>query len=103
MDERFLNTALELTAAMTAAADAGAWETTAELARQRHACLETALAGDAWRLQPPVIELLRSMLAADQALTARATDARRETAAALRGLHGGRRMQGAYGAQAAAG
>jgi hypothetical protein len=103
MDERFLNTALELTAAMTTAADAGAWEATAELARQRHACLETALAGDAWRLRPPVIEALRSMLAADRALAARATDARRETAAALRGLHGGRRMQGAYGAQAAAG
>jgi hypothetical protein len=103
MDQRLLATVLELTAAMTAAADAGAWEAAAELAGQRHACLETALAGDAWRLQPPVIEALRSMLAADRALAARATSARRETAAALHALHGGRRMQGAYGAQAAAG
>lgn len=103
MDERFLNTALELTAAMTAAADAGAWETTAELARQRHACLETALAGDAWRLQPPVIELLRLMLAADQALADRAARVRQETAHTLHGLRGGHRMQGAYAAQAASG
>lgn len=103
MDERFLNTALELTAAMTAAADAGAWDATAELARQRHACLETALAGDAWRLQPPVLEALRSMLAADQTLADRAARARQETAQTLQGLRGGHRMQGAYATQAAVG
>lgn len=103
MDERFLDRALELTAAMTAAADAGAWAAAAELARQRHACLETVLAGDAWRLQPPVLEALRSMLATDQALAVRATSARQETVAALQELHGGRRMQGAYAAQAAVG
>ncbi|MFP5463790.1 MAG: flagellar protein FliT [Gammaproteobacteria bacterium] len=103
MDERFLSAALELTAAMTAAADAGAWDTTAELARQRHVCLETALAGDAWRLRPPVIEALRSMLAADRTLTDRAARARQETAAALQELRGGHRMHGAYAAQAAAG
>lgn len=103
MDERFLNTAVELTAAMVVAADAGDWEATAELALQRHACLETALSGAAWRLQPPMIEALRSMLAADQALAARAASARQETAHILKGLRGGHRMQDAYAAQAAAG
>ena len=39
--------------------------------------------GDAWRLRPPVIEALRSMLAADRMLTDRAARARQETAAAL--------------------
>jgi DNA-binding XRE family transcriptional regulator len=73
----------------------------AELAGRRHAALQAALAGDAWRLDGAVIAHLRDMLAADQALAARAAGAARQTVAALQALRGGRRMQDGYAAQAA--
>lgn len=103
MDIAGIDSALALTAAMNAAADGGDWETVAALAERRHGCLEQALAGDAWRVQTDVIALLRGILDNDRALAERASQAQTDTAAALRDLRGGRRMQGAYAAQAAAG
>jgi hypothetical protein len=98
-----IDSALALTTAMNAAADSGDWEAVAALAEQRHGCLERALAGDAWRVQTDVVALLRGILDTDRQLAQRASQARAETATALRDLRGGRRMQGAYAAQAAAG
>mgnify|MGYP001225623489 FL=1 len=100
MDAPDLRPALELTAAMHAAAADDDWPTVAELAGRRHAALQAALAGDAGRLDDAAIGHLRDMLAADEALAARAAEAHRQTAAALHGLRGGRRMQDAYAAQA---
>ncbi|MDD3650268.1 hypothetical protein [Immundisolibacter sp.] len=100
MDAPDLRPALELTAAMHAAAADDDWPTVATLAGQRHAALQAALAGDAWRLDQALVAQLRDMLAADRALAARAADARRHTVAALQELRGGRRMQDAYAAQA---
>ena len=102
MDTTGIDSALALTEAMNAAADAGDWETVAVLAERRHACLETSLAGGGWNLQADVIEHLRGILDNDRQLALRASQARETTAAALRDLRGGRRMQGAY-AQAATG
>jgi hypothetical protein len=103
MESAGIDSAIALTTAMNAAADGGDWEAVAALAEQRHSCLERALTGDAWRVQTDVIALLRGILDNDRALAERAAQARQETATALRDLRGGRRMQGAYAAQAAAG
>ena len=103
MDTAEITQARQLTVAMTAAADAGDCLTVAVLAGQRHACLQTALAGGAWRVQAALVEQLRDILAADSRLAERAADARQQTAAALRELRGGRRMQDAYAPQAATG
>jgi hypothetical protein len=54
-------------------------------------------------VQTDVIALLRGILDNDRALAERASQARADTATALRDLRGGRRMQGAYAAQAAVG
>lgn len=103
MNDAALHPALELTAAMLAAADAGAWDEVAELASRRHGCLQTALSGDAWRLQPRMVQGLQQILAADRQLAEGAARARRQTADALRELRGGTRMQDAYAAHAALG
>ena len=103
MDPCGIDAALALTGAMAGAADAGDWETVAALAGERHACLEAALTGDAWRLQPAVVAQLRDILAADRQLAERAAEARRQTATALRDLRGGQRMHSAYASQAAFG
>jgi hypothetical protein len=98
-----LDTAIELTAAMWAAADAEDWDTVAALAGARHAALETALAGGAARLEADAIDQLRGILDADRQLAERASAARQQTAAALRDLRGGQRMHNAYATQAMAG
>lgn len=98
MSESILDPAFELTAAMLAAADAGAWDEVALLAGRRHGCLEAALAGDAWRLQPQVVQGLQRILRADHALAERVAEAREDTVSALRELRGGQRMRGAYAA-----
>lgn len=103
MHDAALVAALELTAAMDAAADGDAWDAVATLATQRHAYLEAALRGDAWRHAPDVVGSLRQILATDQQLAVRATAARQQTATALAELRGGSRMQDAYTAHAAAG
>lgn len=95
-----LAAAVEMTAAMTVAADAGDWEAVAVLAAQRQACLELALAGDAWFKEPDTVQAIHDLLAADQILAARAVVARQEVAAALRDLQDGARMHDAYAAVA---
>lgn len=103
MERDGIATAMGLTAAMLHAADAEDWETVAALAGERHGVLETALAGDAWRVQDDLIAQLRDILAADRRLAEAAGAARRQTADALRELRGGQRMHSAYAAQAAVG
>lgn len=103
MDEQAFVAALELTAAMTAAADCQDWEALADLAGERHAQLEAALAGDAWRDVPGVVEGLRAILETDQQLAARASAARQQTVQVLGELRGGSRMRGAYAVHAVAG
>ncbi len=103
MHDTALVAALELTAAMHAAADGDAWDEVATLATQRHAHLEAALRGDAWRHAPDVVGSLRQILATDQQLAVRATAARQQTATAVAELRGARRMQDAYIAHAACG
>lgn len=98
-----LDAAIELTAAMSVAADAEDWDAVAALAGVRHAALESALAGRASRLEADAIDRLRDILAADQQLAERAHAARAQTAAALRDLRGGQRMHSAYATQAMAG
>lgn len=103
MHHAALVAALELTDAMRAAADGDAWDAVAMLATQRHAHLEAALRGDAWRHAPDVVGNLRQILATDQQLAVRAAAARQQVATALTELRGASRMQDAYTAHAAAG
>ncbi|HCO44539.1 flagellar protein FliT [Immundisolibacter sp.] len=103
MNDTALQSALALTAAMLAAADADAWDEVAALAARRHACLQAALGGDAWRLRSQVVQDLRHILAADRQLAERASAARRQATSALRELRGGTRMQDVYAANAALG
>lgn len=98
-----LNAAIELTAAMWKAADAEDWTSVATLAGARHRALEEALRDGVAGLDFGAIDQLRSILAADQQLAARAYEARQLTAAALRDLHDGQRMRSAYDAQALVG
>ncbi len=95
-----LTVAVEMTTAMAVAADAGDWEAVAALAAQRQACLEVALAGDAWFVEPAAVQAIHDLLAADQILAARAVVARQDIAAALCDLHDGARMHNAYAAVA---
>lgn len=103
MHDTALAAALELTAAMHAAADGDAWDAVAMLASQRHVHLEAALRGDAWHQAPDVVGSLRRILAIDQQLAMRATAARQQTALALTELRSASRMQDAYTAHGAAG